>query len=224
MDRIADHLNGIQANIFWVFTIDLSAWQYISRVRAHRILLEEALELPLWNESQIKELIEHRVDRAGIRIDYSRLALPGQYDDIRFETLEERNQAGYYRILWKISDGNPVFALRLWVESLFMATNDNIVVRIPQPQPTKTLNHINITGLLVLRAIVQMGMATRMDIIESLKLSEAVVTEHIRFSVSNGWIEEHHGYYDIPWDRYLAIRRVLSRQNLMPRRTLGDTI
>lgn len=224
LDRVADLINSIEAEVFWILTIDRSAWQYISCIQAQKLFLEEALELPLWNESQIRELIEQRVTRAGVDIDYSRLTLPRQYDDIYFETLEERNQAGYYRILWNVSDGNPVFALRMWVDSLSMTQAGNIVAHIPQPLPTKKLEHLNISGLLVLRAIIQMGMAARRDIIESLKLPEAEVAAAIRFAISNGWIEERYGYYLITWDWYLNIRRVLARQNLMPRRTLGGAL
>jgi hypothetical protein len=224
MDRLGELARGIQTNVLWVFGVDRAAWQYISRVRAHKMLLEETLDLPLWKESQIKELIEHRVAKAGIDIDYSRLVLPRQYDDIYFETPEERNRAGYYRVLWSVSDGNPVIALRLWVESLYVAADNNLVVRIPQLLSTKKLERLSINGLLVMRAIAQMGMAAQRDIIESLKLSETEIANALRFSINNGWIEETNGYYHITWKWYLGIRRVLARQNLLSRQTLGGAL
>ena len=79
---------------FWVAG-PWAAWQYISRVRANRLFLDEVLELPLWTEKQITALIELRSSHTGISPNFGELVLPRQYEASSYETIDDR-----YRLTW----------------------------------------------------------------------------------------------------------------------------
>ena len=115
---MAELIGALKVEVFWFLGMDWAAWQYISRVRANRLFIDDVLELPLWRENQISELIEQRCARAGIQADFGKLTLPRQFEDMDYETVEERNRFGFNRILWNASDGNPVVALQLWADLL----------------------------------------------------------------------------------------------------------
>jgi hypothetical protein len=178
----------------------------------------------LWTEEQIAEFVELRCKEAGIQPDFSKLVMPHQFDDAEYETREERNQHGVYRILWNASDGNPVVAMRLWTDSLRVSPDGGIVVSYPNPPATKELEKVNVTGLLVLRVIIQSGLANQQEIIDSLRLPEMEVAAALRLARSRGWIDEVDGRYRLTWKWFRSVTRVLSRQNLLVRRTLGDSL
>jgi len=221
IDQLSGLIGAIEADVFWFYGVDWAAWQYISRVRADRLFVDDVLNLSLWTENQIRELIEQRTDRAGIQPDFGELTLPRQFEDIDYETVEERNRNGFYRILWNASDGNPAVALQLWVDSLRITPDGKIFVLLPQLPATEELEGVNITVLLILRVIAQSGYASQEQITDSLKLPETEVNVALRFALAREWVEIADGWYRLTWKWFRSITRVLARQNLLVRRTLG---
>jgi hypothetical protein len=101
-----------------LFTIDKLTWNFLDSVRANRAVTPEVLQLPLWTEAQIGDLIDQRCREADITPDFGQLILPRHDDDTGQETLAERNRLAFHRLLWDGADGNPAVALRLWADSL----------------------------------------------------------------------------------------------------------
>lgn len=221
IDQFSGLIRAIEVDVFWFYGVDWAAWQYISRVRADRLFVDDVLNLSLWTENQIRGLIEQRTDRTGIQPDFGELALPRQFEDIDYETVEERNRNGFYRILWNASDGNPAVALQLWADSLRVAPKGRILVSLPQLPATEELEGVNITVLLILRVIAQSGYASQEQITDSLKLPETEVNVALRFALAREWVEIADGWYRLTWKWFRSITRVLARQNLLVRRTLG---
>lgn len=221
MDQLSELIRALQVDVFWFYGMDWAAWQYISRVRANRLFIDDTLKLPLWRESQISELIEKRSAHAGIQPDFGELTLPRQFEDMDYETVEERNRFGFYRILWNASDGNPAVALQLWADSLQVAPDGRIIVSLPQLPSTDELESVHITILLMLRVIAQSGYANLEEITQSLKLPETEVTIALRFAMGREWVEIENGSYRLTWSWFRSITRVLARQNMLVRRTLG---
>lgn len=224
INRSSELVRGIQVDVLWVLGLDRAAWQYISRIRSEQMVLLEVLELPLWTEEQIGDLIDLRCTEAGISPDFGNLVLPRQLDEVDYETHEERNRRGFSRILWNAAEGNPAVALQIWVDSLSVSPDGKIIVNIPRLPDTRELEGVNITVLLVLRVITQSGLAAQDDIIESLRLPMADVLRAVRFSMQRGWIEEINGRYRLTWKWFRSITLVLSRQNLLPRKSIGGLI
>ena len=181
-------------------------------------MLNDYIELTPWTQEQISELIETRCRWAGIEPDFSEIDIPHQYDDIDYESLDERTRAGFYRILSNASAGNPSVALRLWGDSLAVTDDERILVQVlPQVFGGDQLEKANLSVLLILRVIIQSEMTTSDDIAESLQLASSVIDNGIRFALLRGWIEETDGYYNITWRWFRPINRVLTRQNLLSR-------
>ncbi|MBW2295151.1 MAG: hypothetical protein JRG94_23015, partial [Deltaproteobacteria bacterium] len=158
-----------------------------------------------------------RCEAAGIEPDYRRLVFPRQFDDGERNTLEERNRAGFQRILWDMSGGNPEVAMQLFVKSLRGLPNGRFVMRMPQPAPVTAVNDARLTTLLVLRVIAQCDLATIDDITASLRLTRPMAMSSIRYALQRGWIEEQDGRYRISWDWFRTVTTVLVRRNLLPR-------
>jgi hypothetical protein len=169
-------------------------------------------------------LIDLRCTEVDISPDFGNLVLPRQLDEVDYDTHEERNRRGFSRILWNAAEGNPEVALQLWVDSLSVSPDGKIIVNIPRLPETGELEGLNITVLLVLRVITQSGLATQDDIIESLRFPMGDVVRAVRFSMQHGWIEEINGRYRLTWKWFRSITLVLSRQNLLPRTSIGGLI
>ena len=196
--------------------MDKPAYQYVQRVRADIAMVEDLIELPTWTQEQIRELIEYRCEQTDVTPDFSQIVIPHQFDETDYETLDERNRSGFYRILWNAAGGNPSVALRLWTDALAVTEDDHIVVRhLPLELITGQLEAANLPILLLLRVIAQSEMSTINDISESLQLPLVIVSNAIRVALLRGWIEEIDGYYRITWHWFRAINRVLARQNLL---------
>lgn len=221
MDQLAALVRSLQVNVFWFFGVDWAAWQYITSVRAGNLFLDDVLHLQPWTEEQITMLVESRSSHAGINPDFGELSLPRQFEDINYETIEERNRFGFYRILWNASDGNPVVALQLWADSLRVAPDGRIIVSLPQLPATSELENIQITVLLTLRVIAQSGMANQEEIITSLRFPATEIAGALRLAIDREWIESVNGSYRLTWKWFRSITRILARQNLLVRRTLG---
>jgi hypothetical protein len=207
-----------RVNICLIVAMVRPAFQYLSRLRAERIMLNDFIELTPWTQEQISELIEARCRWAGIEPDFSEIDIPHQYDDVDYESLDERTRAGFYRILSNASAGNPSVALRLWGDSLAVTDDGRILVQVlPQVFGGDQLEKANLSVLLILRVIIQSEMTTSEDIAESLQLGSSVIDNGIRFATLRGWIEETDGYYQITCRWFRPINRVLTRQNLLSR-------
>jgi hypothetical protein len=207
-----------RAHICVIAAMIRPAFQYLSRLRAERLMLNDYIELTPWTQEQISELIETRCRWAGIEPDFSEIDIPHQYDDIDYESLDERTRAGFYRILSNASAGNPSVALRFWGDSLAVTDDERILVQVlPQVFGGDQLEKANLSVLLILRVIIQSEMTTSDDIAESLQLASSVIDNGIRFALLRGWIEETDGYYNITWRWFRPINRVLTRQNLLSR-------
>lgn len=217
LDRLGALDGRLTRSISWVMTVDRRAWRYIVLARADRALFQRVFELPRWSEEELGELIDARSRALDIEPDYRRLVLPSQLDAGEHDSLAERNRFGYARILWELADGNPEVAMRLFAQSLRRLADGGVVARLPQPIFSTALNESGVETLLVLRVVVRCGVATRDDIVRSLRISPARATAAIRFCAQNGWIEEVEGGWQIEWRWFRTITLALVRKNLVAR-------
>ena len=121
------------------------------------------------------------------------------------------------RILWSAADGNPGATLRLWVDSLSVNDDGEIVANLPQEPDTSQLDQLNPTALLVLRVIAQIEFATGEEIARSLRLSTQDIDQMLRIMLLRGWIDQADGRYRITGRWFRVITRTLTRRNLLAR-------
>jgi hypothetical protein len=217
LDEAARISRGAGEDILWVIAVTRAAWPYISRIRGDGAVLQEVLELPSWSDSQLEELFEARCKAAGIEPDYRRLVFPRQFDDGERATLEERNRFGFRRVLWELSDGNPEVAIRLFCDSLRELPSGKLIVRLPQLASRSEVANSNLTTLLTLRCLIECEFATIDDLAASLQVPRRTVSNAIAYCLQEGWVEEVYDHYQITWDWYRTIKRVLIRRNLITR-------
>jgi hypothetical protein len=217
LSKLSDFIRQFDSDIFTIALVDNFAWQYLSRVRAKRLVLEQVVKLPPWTVEQLAELIQIKTQAAGIEPDYNRFILPPLFDEAELKTMEERRRFGFFRILWSASDGNPEISLRLYVKSLVVNDDGEIFIKMPVPPNIEQLDMVGSEQLLVLRVIAQCGYATPEEVQECLALPLDSVHQIFRVMQWRGWIESVNGYFRIKWTWYRAITRKLIRQNLLER-------
>lgn len=215
--KFRELIDQLGRDVFHIVTLDRIAWQYLSRVRAKKRYLEQVVMLPPWTENQVADLIQLKVQAAGIEPDYSRFTLPALFDEAVYPTLDERRRYGFSRILWSATDGNPEIALRLYIKSLAVLEDGRIIVKMPIPPKIDQLDAAGIELLLMLRVIAQSGYASPEEVRDCLGLPLDDVINSFRVMRWRGWIESVDGYFRITWNWYRPVTRMLIRQNLIER-------
>ena len=207
----------LERPVAWVLGVEKLAWRYIQRAQAERSLVQQGMTLPTWTEEQIGKLVGDRAESAGMQLDYSRLILPRQLDSGEHDSVNERNQFGYARVLWEMSDGIPEVAIRMFADSLRRTPEGVYRVQLPQAPFSMTLSESNVDTLLALRVVVRCEVAQPVDIARSLRLGPPAVAALLRFCEQNGWLQETPKGWIIPWKWYRAVTRILMRKNLVVR-------
>lgn len=215
LERLVRFIRHSSQKISWVFAIESSSWQFVARARGERFLFDLELELPRWQEEAIAELIDVRTAISGLAVSYEGMIVPRQLD-VRGEPEKEKISRGYARIVWEYSKGNPGVALYLWGQSLFKDEQGNVLVRLFEIPDTSGLDGLSVTLLLVLRSIIQLEQAVKMDIARATNLSSDEVVDALRLLTSKGYIIRcDDNFYSIGWPWYRAITTVLNRQHLV---------
>ena len=199
-----------------VIAIEKSSWRFIDRARGERLLFDLVTFMPKWSEKQITELLASRISNVGDHaISFEGLVVPRQWDEDSL-TEEERAENGFYRILWDYSDGNPTVALRFFRLSLHRdKTSDKVLVRLFKVPDSDDLESMPKPMLAVLRSIVQLEIASPVDLCECSRLSMAEVISTLRYFQSRGYIEwsEDKARVSDHWFRHIT--NVLHRQHLL---------
>jgi hypothetical protein len=201
-------------DVSWVFTIDSTAWEYLRRFKEEEPLHHHILRLEPWEEDDIARLVGSRCEWAAIDPDYTRLILPRQLDDGSYDGLAGRNRAGFLRILWDDSGGNPEAALRLFAESLVMADSDRPIVRLAHPPVAADLEGLEPGAFFVLRTLLRLEKATPDAIAACLPMSMEQVEDTLLFARSKGILHDHGDCLSVDWRWDRAVRRALARRNM----------
>lgn len=201
----------------WAFAIDASVWPYLERSRDSRPLFDEVFELEAWNEAQIGALLRQRCRRAEIEPVFDDLIdrLPLGADELdRYDAVQAK-KAGYERMLWDHSGGNPGIALEVWRSSLAQDAAGSIRVRSLQVPDASLLESLPDAALFVLRAIVQSTPATTDDLARTTRLPAADVLDMIRFGEGKGLFVSENDRIRVAWSWLRPVMRLLERRRLM---------
>ena len=212
-------VEAIEHRMFWVISVDCFAWPFLRRVRADQASIQEVVELPSWTEEHLSALLDLRNTEVGIEPDFSLLQIPSEHAVTDFDTAEERNKAGIYRMLWTLSGGNPAVALLIWSNCLYYdaEVGEQLLVRLPVQLSTRDLDAAAHNVMLVLRCIAQADLISEADVVDNLRLPTGAVGSAMHYCSSLGWIEEFDGRYRISMQWFKTITRALARQNLLAR-------
>lgn len=213
LDHFTRFALQVGGDVSWIVAVQEAAWHFVERARGERVFFDQVLNLPRWTEDQISSLIQRRTGEVELKPSFDALVVATESDD---PAEGRRTELGYYRILWDHSDGNPAVALQAWRNSLFVSETDgDPVVRLFEEPSATEIERLPATLLFVLRAIVQLELATPGDVADCTQLPEPDVADAIRFSVAHGYVEPFSGRFRLSWTWYRTITRVLVRQHLL---------
>ncbi|GIU44989.1 ATPase AAA [Shewanella sairae] len=199
-----------------VIGMEQSAWRFIDRARGERLLFDKVIAMPRWNEKQIAALLSSRIETKGeLAVSFAGLKLPKQWDEQELSELQRAEQ-GFYRILWDYSDGNPSVALRFFRLSLHKdKTNNKVFVRIFSVPDAKELETMPKPMLAVLRAIVQLEVASAEELSDCTQLGFSEVLNTLRYFQNRGFVElvDDKARISAHWFRYIT--NTLHNQHLL---------
>lgn len=214
LDRFTTLARNTGGEVSWVVTIGSAAWHYVRRARGDRVFFEQVVELAKWKEERLGELIKLRCAEAEIDPSFDGLVVPRQAQ-APLPDGGDRTEAGYYRLLWDFSRGNPGVALHAFRESLFVAEDGKVVVRLFREPPPGEIEDLSLTLLFVLRTIVQLELARPDEIVAATQLPRNDVDDALRFCTARGYIYPYQGGVRLGWPWYRTITTVLQRQHLL---------
>jgi hypothetical protein len=215
LERLVRLIRSSAQSVSWVLAIETPSWSFVERARGERFMFDIELALPRWSDDQINDLIQQRIDSAGIEPSFESLEIPQGFASID-TSQEERLTNAYTKILWEYAKGNPRVSLGLWRRSLYINDVNELHVKLFASPDTSELDSLSVTLLLVLRAILQLEISGKTEVARCTNLSSNEVVDALRLLVSRGYIErvgEH--CYGIKWFWYRAIILVLERQHLL---------
>ncbi len=214
--RLTNLIRRSRKNHRAVIAIEKSSWRFVDRARGERLLFDWVSFLPKWNEAQVQDLLNSRINQNDEHaISFDGLVVPKQWDQEDI-TEEERAKQGFYRILWHYSDGNPTVALRFFRFSLNRNKETNqVLVRLFHAPESEELEKMPKPMLAVLRSIVQLEIASPDELSECTQLTISEVTGTLRYFQSRGYIEwtEDRAKISDHWFRHIT--NVLDRQHLL---------
>ncbi len=201
----------------WVFAIDRVLWPLLRRAHDSHPSFDEVIRLEPWDEEQLDSLLTERSRDAGLEYSFEGL-LDAQHpprDQIeREDALAERRKA-YFRMLWDHVRGNPGIALEVWRSSLALERIGQAKVRMLRVPVASELDALPDPALFVLRAILQLGSASSVDIGDATRLGSQDVEATLRYSLDRGYIETTDNAVRISWSWLLPISLLLERRHLV---------
>jgi len=214
--KLTNLLRRSKKNHRVVMAIEKSSWRFVDRARGERLLFDWVSILPRWNEKQMHQLLDSRINRnIESPVCFDGLVVPRQWDQDDSSD-EERAKQGFYRILWHYSDGNPTVALRFFRRSLNKNKETGAVnVRLFHVPDSQDLEQMPKPMLAVLRSIVQLEVASSEELSKCTQLSIAEVIGIVRYFQSRGYLEWAEDKTRVSDHWYRTITNVLDRQHLL---------
>ena len=146
---------------------------------------------------------------------FDELVMVSQLDDRATQQDRERTELGYYRIFWDRSAGNLAVALLAWRKSLFVSDKDDEpVVQLFESPSARDMEKFPLTLLFVLRAVVQLDLASEAESSSCTQLPLHDVADASRDSITHGYLERVGDRVRIAWPWFRTITLVLTRQHL----------
>lgn len=219
-DRLIDVARHNSSSCAWFFAIDDVIWRFFERARGARPLFDEVIALDPWREEEIVKLLTARCEQAGVAPSFEHLleSLPADADEVDRTEALSRAAAGYYRLLWDYSAGNPGVALHMWRRSLGLGAEDKVCVKLFQAPDTRELEQLPDPTVFVLRAVIQLEPARPEDVARATMLRGSQVEDALRYGLARGYFAMAGDRYRVSWAWYRAVTRFLQRRHLLASR------
>jgi len=232
-EAVIELLQKAGGEVSWVMAFEMPAWNFFRRARFERVIFDDVLALPAWNEKQIYALIEQRTKLANIIPDFSNLFVGDNADqedgfeadqeikeereEIRQQLIKHKAQSkAYIRVLWDYAGGNPLIALWAWQNSLYQKEDeDTVYVGLFKNLDTQELDELPNLMIFVLKTIYQLEIASVESVSQATQLSLHEVIDALRFLSMKKYIRRVSGNYEISLDWLRPITVMLVRKHLL---------
>lgn len=199
-------------NVFWLVAINNQSWAYLSNIYGRDYQFRNVRTVRPWSQNEVRSLILSRNHLSGYKI---------RYDDILLAT--RGPEAGsirnaeqlYFSLLWDACMGNPMLALRLWLQSIHLE-GKTVVVGLPDEVSGSSLEKLDNDLHFVYAAVMIHENMTSDELVAVTALPERVVRTALKTASDTGFIlrSENKRYRIAPlW--YPTIMRLLARKNLL---------
>lgn len=217
-DRLLLLCRNTSVRCSWVLAFDHGVWRYLEAARETRSLFDEVVWMNPWREESIVQLLSERSQKLNLAPSFEHLSsdLTGEVYGLDRRDALQRTEANFYRLLWDYAAGNPGVALHFWRRSLGVDASGTLCVRLFDAPEAEHLESLPDTTVFVLRAILQLGWASRDQIASVTALPTDRVAHALRFGERRGYFDEVDGRYRVAWDWFRAVSRLLERRHLMP--------
>jgi hypothetical protein len=216
-DRLLDVCRRSASRSVWVLAFDHGVWRFLEAARETRALFDEIVWMSAWREEGIVRLLTQRSRLSNVTPSFEHL-LGDMSDDVHVlgrRMALQRTEANYYRLLWDYASGNPGVALHFWRRSLGVDDAGRVCVRLFDAPEAEALDGLPDSTVFVLRAIIQLGWASREDIVKVTALPGDSVADALRFGSRRGYFDIAAGLYRVNWDWFRAVSRFLERRHLL---------
>lgn len=213
-DRLARLAREVGGTTSWLLGISSPAWNYLSRARGDRAIVDTVVRLPRWTEAQIAELTSSCAQVAELDLCYDDLVVPRQMTGDGYDTGEDHTEKDYGRLLWDFSDGNPLVALYFFSQSVRLRAGLPHI-RLFTPPSASQLEELPPSVHFVLRAVLQLGLASESDIIKCTGLPGPEVADALRLCRGRKYLEVKQGRFSVSIHWFRMITQVLRRQHLL---------
>lgn len=205
----------------WILSIERVCWDFLERARFDRLVFDNVIRMEPWTNNAIRDLIERRTQRAELDPNFDTVLDAGVFGIGGDLSPIERKRASYFQRLHHYADGNPAIALEFWRRSLFVVeeTGEVVVLTFAIPDADR-LSDLPLPALIVLRSVLQMGLASVSSIERSTDMREATVSGILRRLQHIGAVQPRSGRYMVSLEWWLEACRLLERRNLVIRRSI----
>jgi hypothetical protein len=214
LDRLLVVARASSERCTWVLAFDQALWQFVQRSRGARPLFDDVIRLQPWSEEQIAALVQQRSEHAQVTPTFENLLANPSHDEFMREEQLARTAAGFYRLLWDYSGGNPAVALQFWGRSLHQDQHENVHVRLFAAPEMDDLEELPDTASFVLHAIVQLEPIRVDDLVARTRIADRDVLDAVRYSLTRGYLERRGDRLRVSWQWYRAVTNLLERRHL----------
>jgi type II secretory pathway predicted ATPase ExeA len=215
LDSLLELARDASDTCAWVLAFDAALWEFVRRARGVRPVFDDVLVIRPWTEEMIAALVRQRSSQAGVKPRFDHLLPPGSTNEYRRAEQLARTEAGYYRLLWDYSAGNPAVALRFWCHSLFVESDGDVFVQLFATPEMADLEELPDATVFVLRAVLQLEPVRVSELATATRISPRQVEEAVRYARVRGYLNTDGDRVRLSWDWYRAVSRLLQRRHLL---------
>lgn len=217
-------LDGYQASLeaamrtsdrhFWILAHSEKPWSFLRRAFTGANHFDTVVELEPWSEERVAELIDRRMQLAGVTPVFDDLVVD-RVVGTAFTREVIRSGERFRRLLWDYADGNPRIALHFWLRSLESDTPGRARVHLFDGPSPDDLEHLEEQTRFILAALVVHENMTAEEAALALTFSPEQCDTAFRFLQKSEILTQVNGRYRVSTHWIRAVARFLKRKGLI---------